>query len=274
METITLKMPKLQMTEINENKKSKKQQVKERQTIAIWGSPGSGKTTLAIRIAKQLANKKKNVILVHDDIFCPMLPTFFPTLDKEEEKSLGAVLTSPMLDQNVIMDHLVLMKHNDYIAFLGHQKGENPLTYAEYTKERVVDLFLLLRHLADYVIIDCSSIITESILTITALEMADQVIRLSTADFKGLSYFKSTLPLLIDQKFNTESHLRIVSNIKEYQADQTVNNVLRGANIFLPYTQEIEMQHAEGTFFENLNQKRSRKYNQSLKQIIKEVFYE
>ena len=32
--------------------------------LAVWGSPGSGKTVTAVKIAKMLSAKKKNVILL------------------------------------------------------------------------------------------------------------------------------------------------------------------------------------------------------------------
>ena len=37
--------------------------------LAVWGSPGSGKTTVAAKLAKHLADKRKNVVLV----LCDML---------------------------------------------------------------------------------------------------------------------------------------------------------------------------------------------------------
>ena len=42
--------------------------------LAVWGSPGSGKTTTAVKLAKYLADRKKNVILVLCDMTAPMLP--------------------------------------------------------------------------------------------------------------------------------------------------------------------------------------------------------
>ena len=32
--------------------------------LAVWGSPGSGKTVTAVKIAKHLAEKKQNVVLL------------------------------------------------------------------------------------------------------------------------------------------------------------------------------------------------------------------
>ena len=34
------------------------------QMLAVWGSPGCGKTTVAVKLAKHLAEKKKDVILL------------------------------------------------------------------------------------------------------------------------------------------------------------------------------------------------------------------
>ena len=256
-----------------EKNKINKLELKDNHLIAIWGSPGSGKTTLAVKTAKELAEKKKNVIILHDDVFCPTIPILLPNI-KDIDKSLGRIFANPTIDQETILDNSITVKNYDYIALIGHQKGENPFTYPEYTKERVIDLLILLRHLVDYIIVDCSSILTESILTITALELADKVIRLSTADFKGLSYFKSTLPLLMDQKFKSEEHLRVISNTKDFQGVEVVNDVLRGSSIFLPNTLEIEEQYVEARLFESIRDKNSVKYKNELEKIMEVVFYE
>lgn len=257
----------------NKPKKVKREQGfnKDIQMIALWGTPGSGKTTLSVRLAKQLADEKKNVLLIHDDVFCPVLPITFPALPKGDgEKSLGKVLSSPAIDQTLILKNIINLKYSDYIGVLGHQKGENPLTYPEYTKETAVDFILLSKHLVDVVIVDCTSMTTESILTITALEMADKVIRLTTADFKGLSYLKSMLPLLADPKFNIESHLRIVSLVKSFQDKEAVNDIIRGSSIFMPWFDDLLKQELSGRMFETTDKK---DYNAIIRQIMKEVFY-
>ena len=44
------------------------------QVLAVWGSPGCGKTMTAVKLAKHLAAKKKNVVLLLCDMTAPMLP--------------------------------------------------------------------------------------------------------------------------------------------------------------------------------------------------------
>lgn len=266
-----LRTKKKQKSQIKKNNNNFENEIKN-QVIAVWGSPGSGKTTLSVKMAKELSSKKKNVILIHDDIFCPTIPIVLPSLAKENsDKSLGKILAAPNIDQGIILDNSITIKGNNHMALIGHQKGENSLTYPEYVRERTVDLFLLLRHMADYIIIDCSSVITESLLTITALEFADKVIRLTTADFKGLSYFKSILPLLMDNKFKIDKHLKIVSNIKDFQAEDTINDITRGSGVYIPHTIELERQYMEGSLLDNLYDKTSVDYKKTIKDIIKEA---
>jgi Mrp family chromosome partitioning ATPase len=46
--------------------------------LAVWGSPGSGKTVTAVKLAKALADKKRNVALLLCDMTAPMLPCICP----------------------------------------------------------------------------------------------------------------------------------------------------------------------------------------------------
>ena len=60
-----------------EKNKINKLELKDNHLIAIWGSPGSGKTTLAVKTAKEL-QKKENVIILHDDV----LPNYTNSIAK------------------------------------------------------------------------------------------------------------------------------------------------------------------------------------------------
>ena len=51
--------------------------------LAVWGSPGSGKTIVATKIAKYLADKKKNAALVLCDMTAPMLSCICPPQELE-----------------------------------------------------------------------------------------------------------------------------------------------------------------------------------------------
>ena len=46
--------------------------------LAVWGSPGCGKTVTAVKIAKHLAAQKKNTVLLLCDMTAPMMPCICP----------------------------------------------------------------------------------------------------------------------------------------------------------------------------------------------------
>ena len=80
------------------------------QVLAVWGSPGSGKTTVAVKLAKYLAGKKKNVILLLCDMTAPMLPCICPPGELECEHSLGSVLAAVRVSESLVKHNLVTHK--------------------------------------------------------------------------------------------------------------------------------------------------------------------
>ena len=50
--------------------------------LAVWGSPGCGKTVTAVKIAKHLASQKKNTVLLCD-MTAPMMPCICPPSELE-----------------------------------------------------------------------------------------------------------------------------------------------------------------------------------------------
>ena len=244
---------------------------KGKQILAVWGSSGSGKTVTAIKLAKEIAERKKNVLLLLCDDICPALPTIFKS-KSPVDVSIGEVLTAPNITQEVILKNCVSFDKNPYISLLGYKAGENPFSYAEFKKDRAVDLLVLLRHIVDYVVIDCSSILTESIISIVALEIADEVLRLGSCDLKSISYFMSVLPLISDTKFNADKHIRMLYNVRPLQNGEEYKNDFSGVSYTLPYVQAIEEQNYSLALFESISGKASKAYDPVIKAIVKEVF--
>ena len=139
----------------------------------MWGSPGSGKTTVAVRLAKYLADKRRNVILLLCDMTAPMLPCICPAADLECERSLGSVLAAAHVSENLVKNNLVTHKRLGYLTMLGMLKGENEYTYPPYNEVQARELIDCLREIAPYVVIDCGSYIANDILSAVALMEAD-----------------------------------------------------------------------------------------------------
>lgn len=106
-------------------------ELQEGGVVAVWGSPGSGKTTMAVKIAKYLADKKRNVVLLLCDMTAPMLPCICPASELECERSLGSVLAAAHVTENLVKNNLITHKRLGYLTILGMLKGENEYTYAD-----------------------------------------------------------------------------------------------------------------------------------------------
>ena len=240
--------------------------------LVVWGSPGSGKTVTAAKLAKALADKKKNVALLLCDMTAPMLPCICPSSELDCERSLGSILAVPHVSDTLIKNNCVTHKRLSHLTVLGMLKGENEYTYPPYTERQATELLDGLRELAPYVIIDCGSYIANDILSAVALMEADSVLQLASCDLKSVGYLSSQLPLLGELKWDKDKQYRVASNIKPFQAADRIGQVLGSVVFRLPYSQELEEQYLAGELLADLSMKDSRAFRKEIDRICEEVF--
>ena len=209
--------------------------------LAVWGSPGCGKTVTAVKIAKHLAAQKKNTVLLLCDMTAPMMPCICPPSELEVDKSLGSIFAA------------------EY-------------TYAPCTKQQAEELIRGLREIVPYVVIDCSSYIANDILSAVALMEADSVLQLASCDLKSVGYLSNQLPLLGELKWDKDKQYRVASNIKPFQAADRIGQVLGSVVFRLPYSQELEEQYLAGELLADLSMKDSRAFRKEIDRICEEVF--
>lgn len=235
--------------------------------IAVMGSQGSGKTTAALKLALALSALKKNVIVVFCDPFTPVIPTVLPA-NITHDTSLGSLLTAPVLIQTTILNACVPAEKNDYISLLGYRAGESLMNYPQITRERAVEFFVLLRYLADYIIVDCTSSFEADPASIVAIELADRVLKLGTANLKGVSYYLTHNSMLADSRFREDIHSTVIGNVKVGQDWEAVAQQLGGADFVLPYTPELEQQYDELALLIPLTQPESTGYIAAIERIL------
>lgn len=240
--------------------------------LAVWGSPGSGKTTVATKLARYLADKRKNVVLVLCDMTAPMLPCICPPSDLEHEKSLGSILAATHVSEVLIKHNMITHKKLSYLTILGMLKGENEYTYPPYSEKQARELIEGLREIAPFIIIDCGSYIANDILSAVALMEADSVLRLANCDLKSISYLSSQLPLLRDSKWDADKQYKIASNLKPQQGVEHISQALGSVAFKLPHSEELEAQYLAGDLFGDLSMKDSRLFRKEIEKIAKEVF--
>ena len=108
--------------------------------LAVWGSPGCGKTVTAVKIAKHLAAQKKNTVLLLCDMTAPMMPCICAPSELEVDKSLGSIFAAQHISVNLIKHNLTTLKRLPHLTMLGLRKKENEYTYAPCTKQQAEEL--------------------------------------------------------------------------------------------------------------------------------------
>ena len=109
----------------------------EGKIITVWGSPNSGKTTFATKLATAIYTSfESTVITLFTDIETPVLPVLFPFGKTEELGSVGVPLSKTEVEQGDIINNLVTVKEMQNFGFLGYRTGENKFSYPKYGKAK------------------------------------------------------------------------------------------------------------------------------------------
>ena len=244
----------------------------ENQILAVWGSPGSGKTTVAVKLAAKLAAQRRDVALLLCDMNTPMLPCICPPGDIEEEHSLGSILAAPHVAETLVRHNCMTHKRLKHLTILGMRKGENEYTYPAYERTQAEELLEALRSIAPFVIVDCSSYIANDILSAISLLESDAVLRLVKCDLKSISYLTSQLPLLRDTGWEADKQYKAASDVRANEASDHIEQVLGSVAFQIPHSEELYKQVLEGNLFQELSMKESRPFRKAIDNIIKEVF--
>lgn len=239
--------------------------------LAVMGSPSSGKTTTAVKLASALAKQKKNVIVVFCDPFTPVMPVLLSP-NAIHDTSLGELLTAPGLTQANILNACVPVPDSDYISLLGYKSGESLMQYPKITRDKAVEMFVSLRYLADYIILDCAAVFEADPASSVGIEIADQVLQIGTANLKGISYYQSHNPMLADSRFDKGRFHAAIGCLKVGQDWEAVSGQYGGVDFVLPYVMELERQDNERVLFQPLNAQESFPYRAEIGRIADCLF--
>lgn len=242
------------------------------QVLSVWGSPQSGKSIISAKLARLIAGNKKNVVLVLADTQAPTITYICPQTDLETQQSLGNILSCASITEQLVKQNAILHRKNEYITMFGMLKGENAFSFPPFTQGQVQDFISILRGLADYIIIDCTSNITSDILSAVAIMESDAVLKLATSDLKSISYFNSQMPILIGNNNNKVKQFKAVSDIKALQATENVEQIMDGAQFRIPHCEEVEQQLLNGNLFAGLSRRDSKPFRKAIADIANEVF--
>lgn len=234
--------------------------------IAVWGSPQSGKTTLSVKLALALYERyKSTVILLHTDMETPVLPVILASRKADELYSVGVPLSQTEVTKDEVIRAMNTVKGKQNFALLGFKDGENADTYPRFGGQRIGSLFQVLADLADFVVADCVSS-RGNLLSDTALEKADQTLRLATPDLRCMSFYASQAPLYADPKYRLSEQAQglTLTQADIYLPVEDVKQYLKEVSFTLPYCRELRQQMEDGTLLHGVGDKKYRAKLQAL----------
>lgn len=229
-----------------------------KKVLAVWGSPASGKTSLSAVLARRLARKNNNVMLLSFDTCIPAFSVWVPY--SEPKGSIGSLLSAVNITKEDIAAITTLHPKDERIGILAAVREENLVTYPEIKVEAAEQLLIKVRELSDFVIVDCTSNYIFDMLTLSALEHADWVVQLKTADPRGILYYSAQLPVLIGERYAGKKHIRVCSAVKEYQPVAEASGDVGSFDAVLPFNEEIENKYLTGKLFEDFYTPKGKEY--------------
>lgn len=218
--------------------------------IAIWGSPHSGKTAFATKLAVELANKQgKTVMVLYADDRSPVLPLVFPNQKWTRQYSVGEALRKVIITTDDVLTQANVYRKYQNLAFLGYVAGENRNTYPGLIPEKAAELYGVMDKIADYIIVDCVGDLSCNPLSDIAVMSADAVFYLLTPDLKSLNFYYSQKSLHPKEIYHSDSHIRLINNITldVHEGQREAVDICRDVRAILPYAQTLRQQYSDGT---------------------------
>jgi MinD-like ATPase involved in chromosome partitioning or flagellar assembly len=240
----------------------------------VWGSPSSGKTTFSITLAQSIYSEYNcTVIVLFTDYDSPVIPSIFPNHKKEDISSVGIPLSKTEVTADEVVKHIVTVKGKVNLGFLGFMNGENLYTYPRLDNSKISSLLSVLKDMADFVIVDCTSNLNNPISVVSVCE-ADIVFRLASTDLKSISFYNSQLPLLSNvTKYYTSNQIQglNVTDGNIFTPVDELKSYFSDVSFVLPYSNSVKTQMLEGNLYEKVNDK---KFNKVMKTIVEKVVNE
>lgn len=233
--------------------------------IAFYGSPGAGKTSIALKTAMEcylMSKTDEYVMFLSPDLIVPSIALLFPNYVPDELASLSSILDSTSMTEELILKNTVTVKSLKDFGCLGFTAGETKFSFPIPTNDKINDFFDTLMNMAGYIIVDCTDS-DDDFISQKAMQLAEKKIRVVTPDLKGMAWLSS-------HKDTPEEDITVVNTTEKnlFLPVADVCEKIGGKPIVLPYSLDIRQQLIDGTMYERLKDK---KFNKAMGAIVKEI---
>lgn len=236
--------------------------------ISVFGSPGSGKTSITLKLAMEtyIGTKDESILVLSPDISVPGAALLFPNYDPNEICSLSTIFDNTAISAETLLKNTVTVKAMSNFGFLGFKAGDNRYSFPKPTPDKINALFNAISEIAGYVFVDCTGDFNDEI-SQKALSSADIQIRVISPDLKGMSWYSANK----NTERTEEKDLFNVVNVSErelYLPTEEVCTKLHSIAALLPYSRGIKQQMLDGRMYERLGDKA---YNKRLQSLVKKI---
>lgn len=223
--------------------------------IAFYGSPGSGKTSIALKsaIAVYMRTRDERVMFISPDINVPSNALLFPNYKPDEVVSLSTVFDKTEITTEILLQNVITVKNMRDFCCLGFKAGDNKYSFPTPTPEKINSLFAVISDVADYIFADCTSNELDEI-SKQSLASADIAVRIITPDLKGMSWYSSNKA---SDRTEGENLFNVVNITHKdlFLPTQEVCSNLNSVTAVLPYSKAVKQQMLDGRMYERLHDK-------------------
>lgn len=232
--------------------------IRKKKIIAVYGSNGSGKTTIAIKVAKELAKRKNNVVI----LFADRIVSSLPLVSKNEYfKSMGKLLNINIKDNELISDADIKSclvrcnKETKFLGAMGYLPSEtSELNYVEFdvnVTNTFIDRLYAFSEI-DYLVVDCESNLFDSAISKTAFVKADERLFVCNADIKSVDYKQSVIDKLKVEVYQWKEKI-IINKLTQRNAVSEFKMRLGNCNFEIEYNESLFNQYLEGRLLDEID---------------------
>lgn len=242
--------------------------------IASWGSPSAGKTTIALAVAAQLIQRRKDVLVISMDTRTPMLPVYLPNAKTDRNNSLGGIFEQEITEA-ALKDKLLPHPQSDRLYFMGYTAGElYGITYRIPDRAAIQRLFDVLQQSPfTRCIVDCASSPVLEPMTLLALERADVVLRSITPDVRGHESMAAQLQWLnnSDDTFRISRHIPILNPVYPHTPLADVQALEGNDAVALPWAKQVAERQLAGKLLSHFDGRDAAEFERKIAQLVDQI---